>query len=56
MGSELISNLGFLDDTMTGDVYPDEYKRLFELMEQSGSFAESWLYQETLETTTTGHG
>lgn len=56
MGSELISNLGFLDDTLTGDVYPDEYKRLFELMEQSGSFAESWLYQETLETTKIGHG
>jgi len=42
---------------MTGDVYPDEYKRLFELMEQSGNFTESWLYEEMLENTThTGHG
>lgn len=54
-GSELISKLSFLDDTMTGDVYPDEFKRLFELMEQSGSFTQSWLYEETLETTNTGH-
>lgn len=54
-GSELISKLGFLDDTMTGDVYPDEFKRLFELMEQSGNFTESWLYEETLESTNTGH-
>ncbi len=50
-GSELISKLGFLNDTMTGDVYPDEFKRLVELMEQSGNFTESWLYKETLETT-----
>ncbi|XP_026085648.1 dimethyladenosine transferase 2, mitochondrial-like [Carassius auratus] len=54
-GSELISKLSFLDDTMTGDVYPDEFKRLFELMEQSGNFTQSWLYEETLETTNTGH-
>lgn len=54
-GSELNSKLCFLDDTMTGDVYPDEYKRLFELMEQSGNFTESWLYEEMLETTHTGH-
>lgn len=40
---------------MTGDVYPEEYKRLFELMEQSGNFTESWLYEEMLETTHTGH-
>lgn len=55
-GPELISKLGFLEDTLTGDVYPEEYKRLFELMEQSGNFAESWLYEETLETKNTGHG
>uniref|UniRef100_A0A8C1XIA4 rRNA adenine N(6)-methyltransferase n=1 Tax=Cyprinus carpio TaxID=7962 RepID=A0A8C1XIA4_CYPCA len=54
-GSELISKLSFLDDTMTGDVYPDEFKRLFELMEQSGNFTQSWLYEEMLETTNTGH-
>ncbi|XP_077095105.1 dimethyladenosine transferase 2, mitochondrial isoform X2 [Siphateles boraxobius] len=54
-GSELNSKLCFVDDTMTGDVYPDEYKRLFELMEQSGNFTESWLYEEMLETTHTGH-
>ncbi|XP_056112126.1 dimethyladenosine transferase 2, mitochondrial [Rhinichthys klamathensis goyatoka] len=54
-GSELNSKLCFIDDTMTGDVYPDEYKRLFELMEQSGNFTESWLYEEMLETTHTGH-
>ncbi|XP_073683145.1 dimethyladenosine transferase 2, mitochondrial [Garra rufa] len=53
-GLEFTSKLGFLDDVMTGDVYPDEFKRLFELMEQSGSFTESWLYEETLETTNTG--
>ncbi|XP_052009126.1 dimethyladenosine transferase 2, mitochondrial-like [Xyrauchen texanus] len=55
-GSELISKLGLLDDTLTGDIYPDEYKRLFELMEQSGKFAESWLHEETLETKNTGCG
>ncbi|XP_043119498.1 dimethyladenosine transferase 2, mitochondrial [Puntigrus tetrazona] len=53
-GSELISKLGLTDNTMTGDVYPDEFKHLFELMEQSGNFAESWLYEETLETIKTG--
>ncbi|XP_052001841.1 dimethyladenosine transferase 2, mitochondrial-like [Xyrauchen texanus] len=55
-GPDLISKLGFFNDTLTGDVYPDEYKRLFELMEQSGNFAESWLYEETLETKNTGRG
>ncbi|XP_051579631.1 dimethyladenosine transferase 2, mitochondrial-like [Myxocyprinus asiaticus] len=55
-GPDLISKLGFFNDTLTGDVYPDEYKRLFELMEQSGNFTESWLYEETLETKNTGRG
>ncbi|XP_030634049.1 dimethyladenosine transferase 2, mitochondrial [Chanos chanos] len=50
-GRDLMSKMGLYEDVVTGDVHPDEYKRLFELMEQSEQFTQSWLYEEILENT-----
>lgn len=41
--------MGLFEDVLTGQVYPDEFKQLFELMEQSQEFNQSWLYEEILE-------
>lgn len=48
-GSKLLSQLGLQEDILTGDVYPDEYLRLFQLMDKSQEFTQSWLYEEFLE-------
>lgn len=41
------------EDVLTGHVFPEEYKQLFEAMEQSRDFSQSWLYEEILENTNT---
>lgn len=48
-GSKLLGQMGLFEDVLTGQVYPDEFKQLFELMEQSQEFNQSWLYEEILE-------
>ncbi|XP_037553442.1 dimethyladenosine transferase 2, mitochondrial [Nematolebias whitei] len=48
-GSKLLSELGLPEDILTGNVYPDEYLRLFQLMDKSQEFTQSWLYDEVLE-------
>ncbi|XP_041929275.1 dimethyladenosine transferase 2, mitochondrial [Alosa sapidissima] len=48
-GSKLLGQMGLFEDVMTGQMYPDEFKQLFELMEQSQEFNQSWLYEEILE-------
>ncbi|XP_027870467.1 dimethyladenosine transferase 2, mitochondrial [Xiphophorus couchianus] len=50
-GSKLLSELGLPEDILTGNVYPEEYLRLFQLMDKSQEFIQSWLYEEILENT-----
>lgn len=49
--SDLLVQSGLSEDVLTGDVRPDQYRRLFELMELSDKFSQSWLYNEVLENT-----
>lgn len=50
-GSELLAEMGMKEDILTGHVHPEEYLRLFQLMDKSQEFTQSWLYEETLENT-----
>lgn len=50
-GSKLLSEMNMLEDILTGNVYPDEYLKLFQLMDNSREFTQSWLYEEILENT-----
>lgn len=50
-GSKLLSEMDMQEDILTGHVYPEEYLKLFQLMDNSQEFTQSWLYEETLENT-----
>lgn len=50
-GIKLLSEMEMQEDTLTGHVYPEEYLKLFQLMDNSQEFTQSWLYEETLENT-----
>lgn len=50
-GGKLLSELGLPEDILTGNLYPEEYLRLFQLMDKSQEFTQSWLYEEFLENT-----
>ncbi|KAL4623868.1 dimethyladenosine transferase 2, mitochondrial-like [Arapaima gigas] len=46
-GEQILTELGLLEDIQTGQVLPEEYKVLFERLQQSKEIAQSWLYSET---------
>ncbi|XP_048340757.1 dimethyladenosine transferase 2, mitochondrial [Sphaerodactylus townsendi] len=48
-GKNLLRQLEIPEHVTTGSLYPEEYKRLFEAMEQSNEFDQSWLYDDSLE-------
>lgn len=48
-GSKLLRELEIPENIITGNLYPEEYRRLFEAMEHSKEFSQSWLYDEVLE-------
>ncbi|XP_010877371.3 dimethyladenosine transferase 2, mitochondrial [Esox lucius] len=48
-GPLLLKEIGMPEDVLTGNVYPEEYKQLFDLVDTSPDFTQSWLYQEILE-------
>lgn len=48
-GSKLLEELGLPENILTGNVYPEEYLRLFRMINKSEDFAQSWLYGEVLE-------
>ncbi|XP_026855697.2 dimethyladenosine transferase 2, mitochondrial [Electrophorus electricus] len=50
-GQDMLAQAGLLEHVLTGQVYPQEYKRLFELIDKSEEFSQSWLYKEILENT-----
>ncbi|XP_076834811.1 dimethyladenosine transferase 2, mitochondrial [Brachyhypopomus gauderio] len=50
-GQDVLVETGLFEDVLTGQVQPHEYKRLFELMDRSEEFTQSWLYEEILENT-----
>lgn len=50
-GQKLLKQLELPEDIFTGHVYPEEYKQLFQAMEHSEEFLQSWLYEEILENT-----
>ncbi|XP_054838243.1 dimethyladenosine transferase 2, mitochondrial [Eublepharis macularius] len=43
-GKKLLRQLEIPENITTGNLYPEEYKRLFEAMEHSNEFDQSWLY------------
>ncbi|XP_038249908.1 dimethyladenosine transferase 2, mitochondrial [Dermochelys coriacea] len=50
-GSKLLRELEIPENIITGNLYPEEYRRLFEAMEHSKEFSQSWLYDEVFENT-----
>ncbi|XP_063299273.1 dimethyladenosine transferase 2, mitochondrial [Pelobates fuscus] len=50
-GQALMKELDIPENITTGNVNPDQYKRLFEAMEQSDTLGKSWIFNEVLENT-----
>lgn len=50
-GSKLLAEMGLPEDIMTGQIFPRQYLQLFQLIEKSQDFAQSWLYEEIMENT-----
>lgn len=50
MGSELLKELEIPQTAKTRDLYPEDYRRLFEALQTSDMFTETWFHDEVLET------
>uniref|UniRef100_A0A8C5MJX3 rRNA adenine N(6)-methyltransferase n=1 Tax=Leptobrachium leishanense TaxID=445787 RepID=A0A8C5MJX3_9ANUR len=48
-GKALVKELGLPEDILTGNVHPQQYKQLFQAMEQSDTFSRSWIFNEGME-------
>ncbi|MEE6475478.1 hypothetical protein FKM82_010759 [Ascaphus truei] len=48
-GHKLLRQLDIPEDIVTGNVYPEEYKQLFEAMQCSEELNKSWIFDEVLE-------
>uniref|UniRef100_A0A8B9SIY0 rRNA adenine N(6)-methyltransferase n=1 Tax=Anas platyrhynchos TaxID=8839 RepID=A0A8B9SIY0_ANAPL len=46
---QLLKALEIPTDVVTGNLYPEDYKRLFEALQNSSVFTESWFHDEVLE-------
>nr|XP_033792939.1 dimethyladenosine transferase 2, mitochondrial [Geotrypetes seraphini] len=50
-GQSLLKQLEIPNDVLTGNLYPEEYMRLFEAMVHHTDFYQSWIFNEVLEST-----
>ncbi|XP_018607637.2 dimethyladenosine transferase 2, mitochondrial-like [Scleropages formosus] len=50
-GEKILAELGLLEDIQTGQVFPEEYKILFENLHKSKDFIQRWLYDHTMVST-----
>lgn len=50
-GSELLRELEIPENAQTRNVYPEDYKRLFEALQSSNIFTETWWHDEVFENT-----
>ncbi|KAM4771725.1 dimethyladenosine transferase 2, mitochondrial isoform 1-T2 [Rhinophrynus dorsalis] len=48
-GEMLLKQLEIPEDVVTGNIYPEQYIRLFEAMEHTEEFNKSWMFDELLE-------
>ncbi|NXP79816.1 TFB2M transferase, partial [Ramphastos sulfuratus] len=49
VGDKLLSELEIPKNARTRDLYPEDYRRLFEALQTSGMFTETWFHDEVLE-------
>ncbi|NWS42304.1 TFB2M transferase, partial [Probosciger aterrimus] len=50
-GSQLLRELEIPENVQTRNVYPEDYKRLFEALQSSNIFTEAWWHEEVFENT-----
>ncbi|XP_019382834.1 PREDICTED: dimethyladenosine transferase 2, mitochondrial isoform X1 [Gavialis gangeticus] len=50
-GHKVLEQLEIPENSLTGDLYPEEYRGIFEVLEQSPEFDRSWLYNDTFKMT-----
>ncbi|XP_077569754.1 dimethyladenosine transferase 2, mitochondrial [Stigmatopora nigra] len=48
-GSKLLFELALPEDVLTGNLHPWQYLQLFQLMDKSQEFTQSWLFEEIMQ-------